>query len=158
MSVLLVQVSPRRSSPTLVTMAGEIDIASAPMLRRRLLALPGASTVVELSGVRLLSAAGLTELVGLRDRLARAGALLALAGARPPVRRVLTATGIAGTVVVAGTVEDALRCLGAGSALGGELPRPPAGQDGCSTTRLPSIWAPSAERSAQCRTRPLYWW
>lgn len=115
MSVLLVQVFPAQASPTLVTVAGEIDSASAPRLRRRLLALPDGGTIVELSGVRLMSAAGLTELVGLRDRLARAGAPLALAGARPPVRRVLTITGIAGTVVVTGTVDEATRLITGGS-------------------------------------------
>lgn len=115
MSVLVVHVCPAQVSPSLVTVAGEIDIASAPRLRRRLLTLPDDATIIELSGVRLLSAAGLTELVDIRNRLARVGAPLALAAALPPARRVLTITGIAATVIVTDTVDDAIRLLTATS-------------------------------------------
>jgi anti-sigma B factor antagonist len=87
----------------------QIDIASAPSLRRHLLSLPDCSTVLELSGVGLLSAAGLTELVDLRDRLTRADARLALAGAPPSVRRVLTITGLDDTMLLADSLHDAVR-------------------------------------------------
>ena len=85
MFALLIRTSIPQPPPTLVTVAGDIDIASAPLLRRHLLSVPGSSTVLDLSGVQLLSAAGLTELVDLRDRLTRADARLVLAG-RPATR------------------------------------------------------------------------
>jgi anti-anti-sigma regulatory factor len=61
--------------------------------------------------VRLLSAAGLTELVNLRDRLTRADARLALAAASQLVRRVVTITGLDGTMTLADTVDDAVHLL-----------------------------------------------
>jgi STAS domain-containing protein len=59
--------------------------------------------------VRLLSAAGLAKLVDLRDRLTRADARLALAGAPPSVRRVLTITGLDDTMLLADSLHDAVR-------------------------------------------------
>ena len=111
MSALLVRTSTGHAPPTLVTVTGEIDIATAPSLRRHLLPLPDCSTILDLSGVRLLSAAGLTELVDLRERLIRTDACLALAAARPLVQRVLVITGLADTVTVAGTLDEAVYLL-----------------------------------------------
>jgi anti-anti-sigma factor len=111
MSAPLVRASIAQAPPTLVTVAGEIDIASAPALRRHLLSLPNCSTILELSGVKLLSAAGLTELVYLHDRLTRAGARLALAAAPRLVRRVLAITGLDDTMMLADTVDDAVRLV-----------------------------------------------
>lgn len=122
MSALLVRTSPAQVSPTLVTIAGELDIASVPALRRHLHALPDRSTVLELSGVRLLSAAGVTEVVDLRDRLARAGARLALAAAPPRVRRILAITGLDDTIVLADTVDDAIQLMTAASPPRSPLP------------------------------------
>jgi anti-sigma B factor antagonist len=107
MSALLVRTWSAQAPPTVVTVGGEIDIATAPALRRHLLSLPDCSTIVDLSEVQLLSAAGLTELVNLRDRLARADARLALAGAPRPLRRVLTVTGLDHTVALADTLDEA---------------------------------------------------
>jgi STAS domain len=56
---------------TLVTISGEVDIATVAELREHLRAIPDRHTVVEMSGVALLSAAGLTVLLELQDRLAR---------------------------------------------------------------------------------------
>ena len=120
MSALLVRTSIPQVPPTLVTVAGDIDIASAPALHRHLLSLPDCSTILELSGVQLLSAAGLTELVDLRDRLTTADARLVLAAAPRPVRRVLAITGLDQTMVVADTVDDAMHLLTA------EIPRRPS--------------------------------
>ena len=111
MSALLVRASIAKAPPTLVTVAGEIDIASAPALRRHLLSLPDCSTILELSGVELLSAAGLTELVDLRDRLSRADARLALAAAPRLVRRVLVIAGLADTMMLADTLDDAVQLV-----------------------------------------------
>jgi len=111
MSALLIRTAIPQAPPTLVTVAGDIDIASAPSLRRHLLSVPECSTVLDLSGVQLLSAAGLTELVDLRDRLTRADARLALAAAPRLVRRVLTITGLDDTMLLADTVDDAVHLV-----------------------------------------------
>jgi anti-anti-sigma factor len=110
-STLLVRTSLAPTPPTLVTIAGEIDIASVPALRHHLRAVPACHTVLELSGLRLLSAAGVTELVDLRERLTRADATLAIAAAPPVVRRVLAITRFDGTIVVTDTIDDAVRLV-----------------------------------------------
>jgi anti-anti-sigma factor len=111
MSALLARTSIPQAPPTLVTIAGDIDIAAAPALRRHLLSVPDSSTVLDLSGVQLLSAAGLTELVDLRDRLTRADARLALAAAPRLVRRVLVITGLDDTMMLSDTVDDAVHLV-----------------------------------------------
>jgi len=111
MSALLIRISIPQAPPTLVTVAGDIDIASAPSLRRHLLSVPGSSTVLDLSGVQLLSAAGLTELVDLRDRLTHADARLALAAAPRLVRRVLAITKLDDTMLLADTLHDAVQLV-----------------------------------------------
>lgn len=111
MRALLVEVLVAQARPTLVTIAGEIDLVTAPALRRHLLALPERSTVLELSGVRLLSAAGLAELVDLNARLTRAGALIALTGASRTVRRMLAITGLDRVVALTETSAEAVRLM-----------------------------------------------
>ena len=111
MPALLIQTSPTQTPPTLVTIAGEIDIASAPALRRHLLSLPEFDTVLELSWVKLLSGAALTELVDLRDRLAQADARLALAATSPSARRVLAITGLDDTMLLADTLDEAVHLV-----------------------------------------------
>jgi anti-anti-sigma factor len=107
-SALLVRASRAPAPPTVVTIAGEIDIASAPALHRHLRAVPTCHTVLEMSGVQLLSAAGVSELVDLRERLTRADAALAVAAAPPVVRRVLAITRFDTTVTVTDTIDDAI--------------------------------------------------
>jgi anti-anti-sigma factor len=111
MSALLIRTSIAQAPPTLVTIAGDIDTATVAGLRRHLLSVPACSTALDLSGVELLSAAGLTELVDLRDRLTRADARLALAAAPRLVRRVLAITGLDDTMMLADTVDDAVHLL-----------------------------------------------
>ncbi len=113
MSALLVRTSSALAPPTVVTVTGEIDIATAPALRRHLLSLPGCGTVLDLSGVPLLCAAGLTELVDLHDRLTRVDARLALAAAPRPVRRVLVITGLDNTMTLTDTLPDAVNLVAA---------------------------------------------
>ncbi len=112
---MLVRTLPTGVPLTPVAVVGEIDIASVPALRRHLLALPDTSTILELSGVDLLSAAGLTEVVDLRDRLAGVDASLAVAAARPLVRQVLAITGLDDSIMLTDTVDDAVHLMTTGS-------------------------------------------
>lgn len=60
-------------APMLVSVAGEIDVLTAPQLRDRVCTLPDGDVVLDIAGVRLLAAAGLSVLLDLQDRQARAG-------------------------------------------------------------------------------------
>ena len=107
MSTLVVHTFPMPVA-TLVTISGEVDIATVAGLREHLRAIPGRHTVVEMSGVELLSAAGLTVLLELQDRLARVGARVVLAAGPACVRRVLTVSGLDGKLALKPTVENAV--------------------------------------------------
>ena len=111
MSALLIRTSIPQAPPTLVTIAGDINTATVAGLRRHLLSVPACSTALDLSGVELLSAAGLTELVDLRDRLTRADARLALAAAPRLVRRVLVIAGLDDTMMLADSLDDAVHLV-----------------------------------------------
>lgn len=107
MSALIVHIR-TFPAPTVVTVAGEIDLVTAPQLRERLLPLPADDLVLDLSQVRLLAAAGLRALLELQDSRTAAGAQLVLAAASAPVRRVLWVTGHDKTLPATASVEEAI--------------------------------------------------
>jgi anti-anti-sigma factor len=112
-------------APTLVTVAGEIDLLTAPQLRDHLRPLPDDDLVLDISGVRLCAAAGLRMILDLQKRRARAGAQLVLAAPSAPVRRVLCLTGLDKTLPIAASVEDAITFVTASVARAGSTdPRP----------------------------------
>ena len=81
---------------TLITVAGEVDIATAPLLRKRL-AGPTASgkpILVDLGAVSFIDASGLGVLASAASRAAAHGASLHLVCARDQVRRLFTITGL----------------------------------------------------------------
>ena len=111
MSSLVLRTTPFCSSSrvvTVVTVTGVIDVATAPQLRSRFDAIPDRGTVVDLAGVTLLAAAGLTVLLDLHDRLHRTGAQLVLLGVPPHVRRTLAATGLDTTLAMTPVVAEAV--------------------------------------------------
>lgn len=73
-----------------VALSGDLDIYSAPELRRVLDAIDGPA-VIDLSDVHLLAAAGLTELALVAERIGCGQ--VRLVGAQANVRRVLTIVG-----------------------------------------------------------------
>ena len=82
----------------IVTVAGEIDIATATRLRERLseLAASGRPLVADLDQVRFIDSAGLAALIGAAKRAAAHGGSLHVVCARPKVRQLfqLVAVGI----------------------------------------------------------------
>ena len=93
-----------------VTPAGEIDLASAPLLKSSLLGLLGESYtrfVVDLSAVRYLDSTGLGVLIAFSRRLNDDG-FIALAQAPASVLGLLQLTGLDARFEVLATVEDAL--------------------------------------------------
>lgn len=126
-------------APTLVTVAGEIDVLTAPQLRDQVRTLPDVDVVLDISGVRLLAAAGLRVLLDLQDRRARTGAQLVLAAAPPSVQRVLCVTGLDKTLPMTATIEEAFALVtGAHAPAGSADPR--------GTTDGPCVAFPLARR------------
>jgi anti-sigma B factor antagonist len=77
---------------TAVVLDGEIDIATAPAIRRLLMAaISGgdAHLTIDMSGVTFLGAAGIGVLVAAANRAREAGGSLSLLAPSPQVRRLL---------------------------------------------------------------------
>ena len=95
----------------IVALAGELDIASVPAVRERLLGLlrPGASRlVIDMSAVRYADASGLEVLVGTQRRAILLGGTLCLAALQPEVARVLAVTGLSRHLATYPTVQAAV--------------------------------------------------
>ena len=88
-----------------VAVAGEVDVATAPMLRDRLLSLlhgqAAAVLVVDLAGCTFLDCTGIGALVSVHNVAARTGRQLRVTHPRPIVRRVLELTGLLDVFAVA---------------------------------------------------------
>jgi len=95
-----------------VTVAGEIDIATAARLRERLseLAASGRPLVADLDQVRFIDSAGLA-LVGAANRAAAHGGSLHVVCARPRVRQLFRLTGLDRRLPPARTLDEALDAL-----------------------------------------------
>ena len=94
----------RVGSRVVTAVGGELDVYVAPALSRLLADLiddQGNLFVdVDLSRVGFLDAAALRVLVGLRMTLEARGGVLALAGVRPNLYRVLDVTGVAQSFII----------------------------------------------------------
>jgi anti-anti-sigma factor len=101
------------AGPAVVVAAirGDLDIASAPAVRERLLSLlrPGACRlVIDMSAVRYADASGLAVLVSTQRRAVLLGGWLRLAGPGPEVAGALAVTGLSGRLAVYPTVRAAV--------------------------------------------------
>ena len=96
-----------------VTVAGEIDIATATRLRERLfeLAASGRPLAADLDQVRFIDSAGLAALVGAAKRTAAHGGSLHVVCARPKVRQLFRLTGLDRRLPPARTLDEALDAL-----------------------------------------------
>jgi anti-sigma B factor antagonist len=101
----------RHRSPVIITLGGELDIVSVPVVREHLLRLlrPGASQlVIDLSALRYADASGLAVLVSTQRRAVLLGGAVRLAAPQPEVARALAVTGISRHLKVYPTVHAAL--------------------------------------------------
>jgi anti-anti-sigma factor len=84
---------------------GEVDLATAHLLRDRLLGVlheqAPAVVEVDLAGVTFLDCTGISVLVAVRNAAIRAGGQLRVANPQPIVRRVLELTGLLGVLTTA---------------------------------------------------------
>lgn len=92
----------------LVTVAGEVDFASAAALRERLftLASAGRPLVADLDRVSFIDAAGLGVLAGVARQAAAAGASLRVVCARRQIRRLFGLTHLDQAVPVAASLAE----------------------------------------------------
>jgi anti-sigma B factor antagonist len=101
-----------RPDAVVLAVSGELDVASAPMLRAHVrFALRGrpARLVLDLAGLGFCDAAGLSVLAMAQNAATRDGASLALAAVPRPVSRLLEMTGMDRTLDVYPSVAAAAR-------------------------------------------------
>jgi anti-sigma B factor antagonist len=87
-----------------VTLAGEIDLYTAPRLQSELVAAIGAGhpaqIVVDMSGVEFCDSTGMNVLLAAHRQAHERGGDLALAAPRTAVRKILEVTGLASVFTV----------------------------------------------------------
>jgi anti-sigma B factor antagonist len=106
----------REPGYVVVTVAGEVDIATVAELRERLAALAasGVPLVADLDQVSFIDATGLGALAGAAREATEHGTSLYVVCARPQTRRLFRVTGLDRQIPVAHDLAEVLRALGAG--------------------------------------------
>ncbi len=82
----------------LVSLAGELDMATAVGLADWLVSVAGSDVVVDLSGLSFVDSTGIAALAQARGLIEQAGSELRLTRPQRPVERVLEIVGLAGWV------------------------------------------------------------
>ncbi|HWD52036.1 MAG TPA: STAS domain-containing protein [Acidimicrobiales bacterium] len=101
----------RLDGVSVLTVTGEIDMATAPDLRERLVALEAdriSAIVVDLTGVSFIDSTALGVLVGAYRRQEEAGGTLKLVVTEPRVRKVLEITDLTSVFPVFTSVDEAV--------------------------------------------------
>lgn len=78
-----------------VSLHGQLDLASAGPVRDALVKFAGSTVVVDLSDLRFLDSSGIAALLSARSQIMQGGHGFQLRGAHGIVRRVLEVTGLA---------------------------------------------------------------
>jgi anti-sigma B factor antagonist len=114
---------------TVITVAGEVDIATAPQLGHHLAALAGSGrpVIADLDQVSFIDAAGLRVLAAAARQAAAAGGSLHVVSGRYQVRRVFALTGLDRQIPLARTLAGALAGLPAGPETGRARNNPAGG-------------------------------
>ena len=100
-----------RAAFTIARLEGDLDIATVPELRERLLGLlsPGVRLlIIDLSGVSFSDVAGLAVLIGTQRRATARGMVVRLVAPRPQVVKLLRITGLDHRLTICATLADAL--------------------------------------------------
>jgi anti-sigma B factor antagonist len=96
---------------TVVSVTGELDLASSPALEEALEQLDGSeprSVILDLTDVDFMDSAGLAVVVRAHQRAESAGTPFALVSASPQVRLLLSVTGMDERMTVAQTPQELL--------------------------------------------------
>jgi len=101
-----------RAGVPVLSVGGEVDLATVPRLRGQLVRMaaehPGATGVVDLAGLVFIDSAGLGVLVGALGRMRSHGGDLVLASCPPRLVELLALTGLDRALVAHPTVEAAV--------------------------------------------------
>jgi len=112
---------PARVGPhTVIGVTGELDVASSPALRDRLLALVnrGApSLVVDLRGVTFIDSTGVGSLLRIHHRQGLVGGLVHFVADQPAVLRVLDLMQLTGRLHVTPSISAVSSCCPTGAAV-----------------------------------------
>jgi anti-sigma B factor antagonist len=94
---------------TVITVAGEIDLGSCPLLEEATPVTPlaGKTLRLEMSGVSFMDSAGLNYLLKLRQRLLTEGGRLLVAGLQGQPMSVLRLTGVDALLMTAQAAQPA---------------------------------------------------
>ncbi len=101
-----------RPAVTIARLEGELDIATTPALRERLLSVVGPSVrllVIDLSGVSFCDVSTLAVLVATQHRARGLGTTVRLAAPRSQMAKLLRVTGLDHCFTICATLDDALR-------------------------------------------------
>ncbi|GAB3435382.1 STAS domain-containing protein [Actinophytocola sediminis] len=110
---ILVRRIPYRPDLLVVTVAGEVDLRTAPVLAQAFQAGTTSVTVVDLTKVTFLSAAGLSVLVEQAERARAEERHVGLVAHDSVAIRVLRTSGVAAAIPTFESLSDAMRELGA---------------------------------------------
>ena len=100
-----------QAAVTIARLAGELDIATTPALRERLLSVfsPGVRLfIIDLSGVSFCDVSTLAVLVAAQRRARRLGITVRLAAPRPQMAKLLRITGLDECFTICATLDEAL--------------------------------------------------
>jgi anti-anti-sigma factor len=101
----------RDGATGVLKLEGELDLAAAPALRKRIDEFDGESLVLHFERVTFIDSAVLKELLRARAELTERGVRLVLAGVPAPVRRLLDLTRTSELFEDAPDVDSALKRL-----------------------------------------------
>jgi anti-sigma B factor antagonist len=106
----------REPGCVVVTVAGEVDIATVARLRARLsaLAVGGVPLVADLDQVSFIDATGLGALAGAARQATAQGSSMYVVCARPQTRRLFRVTGLDRQIPLARDLAEVLRALDPG--------------------------------------------
>ncbi len=105
-----------RGERLLITVSGDLDLVTAPLLTDEALNrldTGSRDVLLDISGLEFCDSSGLSAFARISNRLAPDGHRLALAGPLPIVRRVLEVSGLVEVFIVADSVGDAEAVLAA---------------------------------------------
>lgn len=108
---LSLHTEPYADDVTIVTVAGEIDLLTAPPLARVIAAQDRPVLVADLTDVRFLAAKGLTVLLNAALEAAAAGRVFGVVTGPGPAARVLTVSGLTTAIPTYPTMSEAVRGL-----------------------------------------------
>jgi anti-anti-sigma factor len=88
-----------------VTVAGEVDMATAPRLAETLVHFANGEVTVDISDVTFIDSSGLNALVAARRHIERRRSRLIVQGVTPLTRRLFEISGI-DAILATGTIDD----------------------------------------------------